>query len=386
MRILHLASSHRWTGAAEPAADLAVAQRELGHETDFACIGGHSFHRRLVKRGIPLVDGFDFRRGIHLLKFPADASRLRSLVASEKYDVVHCHLTHDHWLAASALRLVPGPASNAPRPILVRTLHRDTVPAGDPLHRWLYGRATDLTITVSRASKELVEKRFGLAEGRAAWVRGAVDLERFRPGLNRNRNRDPWKIPRDAPVAGIVARMQAHRGHLEFIETIEDVVRVVPEARYVISGRGEIKNTVRKLIRNHPLTKHLVEVGYRKNDLPEAYASFDVGVLLARGSDGSCRAMLEAMACGRPVIGVRSGAIAETIEHGKTGWLIDFPVQHDQLAAALIEAFKNLDRTAEMGRAARAKMESDFTQLGRAKATLAAYEAAIARSAAEKRR
>lgn len=372
MRILHLASSHRWTGAAEPATALAKTQIALGHEVAFACISGGSFWKKLRKRGVPRLDGFHFLPGVRPISVMQDMNRLRAMIAQGNYDVVHCHLTHDHWVAALALR-----SRRAGGPILVRTLHRDVIPGGDPIHQWLYRSATDLVVTVSNSSRAAMIERYGLPEEKVAWIRGAVDTERFHPSLDPQINRALWSIPPDAPVAGIVARMQAHRGHLEFIDTIDAVVREVPEARYIVSGRGENKLAVRERIKTHPLRKHLIETGYRKEDLPETYAAMDVSVLLARGSDGTCRAMLEAMACGRPVIGIRSGAIAETIEHGKTGWLIDAPLNHDQLATALIEALRDRSRTAQMGCAARAKMESDYTDGRRAEATLAAYERAL---------
>jgi glycosyltransferase involved in cell wall biosynthesis len=375
LRILHLASSHRWTGAAEPATSLAKTQIELGHEAALACIRGDSFWRKLQKRKVPFVDGFHFLPGVRPVSIVQDIRHLRGVISEQKCEVVHCHLTHDHWVAALALRGMP----EGRRPILVRTLHRDVLPPSDPVHRWLFATATDLIITVSRERRDELIALFDLPPEKVVWIRGAVSTKRFHPALDPRINRDLWRIPATAPVAGIVARMQPHRGHMDFIQSIDAVLAKIPDARYIVSGRGEVKQLVRKTIHDHPHRKHLIEAGYRKKDLAETYAAMDVSVLLARGSDGSCRAMLEAMACARPVIGVRQGAIAETIEHGKTGWLIDHPIQQDALAGALIEALGNLERTAEMGRAARTRIAADFTEINRAETTVSAYEVARAR-------
>ncbi|MBI3736835.1 glycosyltransferase family 4 protein [Candidatus Sumerlaeota bacterium] len=372
MRILHLISSHRWTGAAEPAADLALAQRALGHETEVACIEGASLWRQLKKLGADRAGGFDLRAGFHPFGAISDIKRLRALIAEKKYDAVHCHLQHDHWIAAIALGRMTGGARRG-GPVLVRTFHRDASPRADFIHRRLYARATDLLITVSRSGQAEAMRRLGLDESRVAWIRGAVDLDRFHPGIDKNTNRAIWSIAPETPVAGIVARMQPHRGHLTFIDTIGEVAREVPGAYYVIAGRGELKRKIRHYARAHPHKDQLRRVGYRRHDLPETYAALDVSVLLAQGSDGTCRAMLEAMACGRPVIGANVGAIADTIEEGKTGWLVD-PNDPKRLTRALIEALGDLKRTAEMGRAARKKMEEEFTQQKRAMATLEAYE------------
>ena len=382
MRILHLASSHRWTGVAEPAACLAAEQLKLGHDVDFACIEGESFWRRLGAMGVPALSGFHLMGGVHLGGMIADIRRLRRLATEKGYDVVHCHLTHDHWLAALGLkRGRAGRAEKGTRePILVRTLHRDVPPRRDLFHRRLYCSATDLLIAVSRSGRACVEERLNLNDDRVAWIRGAVDLDRFRPDVDGAPNRDRWFIPKGSPVAGLLARMQPHRGHLDLLETIDAVVGSVPDAIYIVGGRGEHKVKVRALIEKHPLRRHYRPVGYRKRDLPETYAAMDVFVLLAQGSDGTCRAMLEAMAGGKPVIGINRGAVADTIEPGKTGWLIE-PGDKDALTEALIEALGNRKRTAEMGIAARAKVESEFTQRERAEKTIAAYEGAIKRRA-----
>ncbi len=378
MRILHLISSHRWTGAAEPASALALAQIALGHEVRFACIKGESFWKQLKKLNVPREEHFDLRTGLHPFAVRADLRQLRKFVAEKSFDVIHCHLPHDHWLAAAGLgRLMSGTNANRKdQPILVRTFHRDIPPRADFLHRRLYAEATDALICVSRSGRGEAMRQLGLGENRVAWVRGAVDIERFHPGLDREANRSVWGISSDAPIAGLVARMQPHRGHMMFIDTITEVVKKVPNAVYVVAGRGELKHKIRDYVRAHPLASHLIRIGYRKWDLTETYAAMDVALMLVQGSDGTCRAMLEAMACGKPVIGSRIGAIADSIIEGVDGWLIE-PNNPEALTNALCEALSDPVRLREMGRAAREKMEREFTQAKRAEETIKIYHRAL---------
>jgi glycosyltransferase involved in cell wall biosynthesis len=380
LNILHLASSHRWTGAAEPAADLARAQGALGHRVRLACIEGHSFWRNAEARGISLVEGFEFEHGANLMSLRRDVRRLRRVLRKERFDVVHCHLALDHWIAGVALGVPYSKIhEGGRRPILVRTAHRDVPPRRDPFSRRLFGRVTDLIIAVSRSGRREMLESLELPEEHVVCVRGAVDIERFHPGLDRMINRRSWGLGESTPMAGIVARMQPHRGHLAFIDALEPVLEKVPDARFLITGRGEIKKQIDERLESHPRREHLLRGGYRKTDLAETYAAMDVSVLLAQGSDGTCRAMLEAMACGRPVIGVRAGAIEDTIEPGVNGWLVGRAPGYEGLAEALIEALGNRERTAEMGRAARDLMEREFTQERRARNTLEAYGAALER-------
>lgn len=385
LRILHLCSSHRWTGAAEPATDLARAQIELGHDARFVCAEGHSFWRMLEKRGVPRFPGFYFERGVRFGLVAQDVRRLRRLLRENDFDVIHCHLENAHWLAAGALLGNPGRKKGngtGRRPILVRTFHRDKPPYDDRLSKRLCADVTDLSIGVSREGLRVLIETLDLDPDKATFIPGAVDLERFHPGIPASANRDAWKIPRDAPVAGMVARMQPYRGHFEFIDTMLEVGRALPELRYILAGRGESKLRLEAKRQAHLLRRQLMRVGYRSKDLPETYASFDVSVLLSKGSDGTCRAMLEAMACARPVIGVNEGAIADTIEHGKTGWLVDRASLHEDLTRVLIEALSDREATRKMGEAARAAVEQRFTQKGRATATLDAYRTALERRAA----
>ena len=81
------------------------------------------------------------------------------------------------------------------------------------------------------------------------------------------------------------------------------------------------------------------------------------------------------MACARPVIGVRRAAVPDTIVDGKTGRLIG-PGNNEELLNALVDLLSDPKRAAEMGRAARLDVTKRFTQEGRARAALAAYNEA----------
>ncbi len=377
LRILHLLSSKRWTGAAEPAAMLAAEQQRQGHAVEFAAPGGGGVEQCLGEIGIPFVEGFHFNRRFQPFHLMADMRRLGRLLRDESVDVLHCHLPHDHWVAASTLRRPLARGGRLPTTI-VRTIHREADPYHDLAHRWLVGKGAEMLITVSQSQRRRMIERVGVPSPRVAWVRGAIDLERFRPGLSGAKIRKHYKIPESARVAGMVARMQPHRGHHFFLDAIEAVVERQPAALFALAGRGELKYELIDRIKGHPLRDHLRRIGYRKNDLPEAYSAMDVTVLLVPGSDGACRAMLEAMACGRPVIGAGVGAIADTITHRATGWLFE-PGDRRGLADALIEALTDIDSTRKMGEAARGRVETDHTYRRQCEQTLEVYRAAMER-------
>jgi glycosyltransferase involved in cell wall biosynthesis len=373
LRILHLASSERWTGVAEPVTSLAVEQRRMGHEVWLACATGRSFERKALQHGLPVVREIHLDRRLNPFYLISDLRFLARFCRENRVDVVHCHLLHDHWVASLALRGVfPTARRREQRPFLVRTLHGSGPPRGDWFHRRLLLKYTNRFVCVSAHAARLTERALRLPEGSVAHVPGAVDLERFRPGLDGSALRAELAIPPDAPVAGIVARMRSGRGIRWLLEAVPLVLAKVPQAHFMMVGRGELKHWFRQEIKAPEYRGQVRYAGYRGRDLPEAYAAMDVSLFLGLGSEGTCRAVLEAMACARPVAGVALGAVPEIIDDGRTGRLVR-PGDAAHLAARLIEMLADRDACARLGRAARLRAEELFRPEARERAFDAVY-------------
>ncbi len=137
-------------------------------------------------------------------------------------------------------------------------------------------------------------------------------------------------------------------------------MRRLPRARLLLVGKGETRGRLEQLVADLELEQHVIFTGYRDRDLPLVLAAADCFALMAAGSDDSCRAALEAMAAGRPVIARKVGALPETILHGETGLLVDDD-HPETVAQALGEILADPGRGRAMGTAARARAESDFS-------------------------
>ena len=120
--------------------------------------------------------------------------------------------------------------------------------------------------------------------------------------------------------------------------------------------------------------------GYRDADLPAVLDALDVFALLGAGSDESCRAALEAMSAGRPVIGRRVGAMDEAVVHDGTGLLLDDD-RPESVAAALAALFADPERARAMGEAGRRRARSAFAPAHHAAEVEAVYHRARARRA-----
>ncbi len=320
LTVLHLVANRWWTGSAEPVIRLLTGLRARGHRVLLGLIAGDRFEQKAREAGLEPLPGLSLEVRGNPVRVLGDLRRVRQAVRAEGVDVVHVHHSHDHWLGW----LGRGSAS------LVRTFHNARAVRLTGLSPWLY-RRTDALIAVSREIEERA-RRAGIPPGRLVRVDGVVDLGRFEDG-------DGAAIRKEfdlgnAPVLGCVARLAPRRGHELLIRGFQQLLPEYPQARLLLVGKGEARARLETLVSDLGLGREVLFAGYRDADLPAVLQALDAFALMGAGSDESCRAALEAMAAGRPVVGRRVGALPETVVHGVTGLLVDDD-RPESVAAAL---------------------------------------------------
>jgi L-malate glycosyltransferase len=345
---------------------------ERGHSVWFGCVRGDVLETHVREAGVPLVEAISLVRTARPWRLAAQTGAVRRALKDLRIDVVHTHQTHDHWLAALARR---GTAAR-----LVRTVHHRRAVHGTPVARWLLHQ-TDALVAVSDAIARRL-RAVGAPETRLSLVPGAVDAERFDPKADGHAVRAELALG-DAPVAGCVARMVPGRGHDVLIRAAARLRERLPEVRVVLIGRGEHRPVLEALQRKLHLEDTVVFAGYRGPDLPATLAALDCLVLLAAGSEESCRAVLEGMAAGRPVVGARVGAVPEIVVDGETGWLVD--ATPEAVAACLETALRDRERGRRMGAAGRRRVETLFTPSRRASLVEGVYGGVLTKEALSRR-
>jgi glycosyltransferase involved in cell wall biosynthesis len=315
-----------------------------------------------------LVEGLSLERTMRPWRLGAQILALGTVLRAHAIDVVHAHQTHDHWLAAVGSR---GTAAR-----VVRTVHHRRAVHGGPAARWLLAR-THALIAVSRGIAGRIDA-VGVPAPRVTVVPGAVDAERFTPRADGRPVRTELGLG-DNPVVGCVARMVPGRGHDVLLRAMARLHERLPEARLVLVGRGEHRPALEALVRRLGLGSAVVFAGYRGADLPAVLAAFDCATLLGAGSEESCRAVLEAMAAGRPVVAAPVGAVPELVVNEETGWIVE-PAA-DAVASRLEIALRDRARARRMGEAGRRRVEAQFTPSCRAARVEAVYGEALAKEA-----
>ena len=369
MTILHLVANRWWTGSADPVIRLVGALERRGHRVLLGLVRGDRFEAKAREAGIEPVPGLglDVRSGPG--RVLQDVARIRRLVRDEAVGVVHVHHSHDHWLGALG--------RGRGRAALVRTFHNRRAVRADAPSRALY-RRTDAAIALSEAIAARC-REVGLPGERVSRVDGVVDTVRFAAAAGGERLRAELGLG-PGPVVGSVARLAAGRGHELLIGAFARLLADRPRARLVLAGKGEARPALEALVAARGLDGRVVFAGYRDGDLPAMLDALDVFALMGAGSDESCRAALEAMAAGRPVVAPRVGALPEAVEHGITGLLVDEP-REEAVAAALGSLLDDLPRARRMGEQARARALERFAPERQAAVVEAVYQAAARRRA-----
>ena len=354
LNIIHVISSHHLTGAAAPALSLSLALKQLGHNVFFFCsplTGNLASHAG--KLGINAETSLFLQRGINLVKTMRDILKLSKEIDIRKIDIIHCHLSNDHWIAKFSSSL------SKCKPKIVRTVHNQKSAQKRIGYKILYEKNCDAITTVSLFHKSIIVENLTIDPDKVKVIPGSVDTGRFNSSLSSVKIRQEFSISQASPVIGMVARFKPGRGHDLLLKVLPFIKARYKDVKLVFAGEGETLPVIRKMAGESGLGENVIFAGYRKDDLPCLYAAMDVSILLAEGNDGSCRAALEAMACGKPVAAFDFGSIREIITDGVSG-LISANQDVEDLKSKLLILLGDKKLRESMGRKARLAVEKYF--------------------------
>ena len=374
MRILQLTSDWKWTGPAAPMLELALALRARGHEVELACPeapagASPSLCSRARSAGLAPQLLLERARGIAPVRDARDAARLRTLLAKTDVGVVHCWHTRDHGLALRAA----GSRRRAGRTRVVRSYKSADPIAAWPWNRWLFGPASDGLMCVSPRAAERNRRLRGGRPTLGAF--GAVDLERFRPAPPDKAVRESLGLSPEHRVVGIVARAQRHRRFDLLLEAAARAMARDASLRLLIVGRGtHIDETARAPAGRLGVADRVIFAGYRDTDYPDVLRCADLFTFLVPGSDGGCRAVLEAAACGLPAVVSSRGALPEIVIDGETGRVV--PEAPAALADAWLALLHDSALRARLAAAARRRAQQHFAPEELARQVEALYQEA----------
>ena len=197
----------------------------------------------------------------------------------------------------------------------------------------------------------------GVPVVRAVTIHEGIDIGHVEAAPAADLHAELW-LPHHAPVVGNVAALVPHKGQRHLIEAAAIVVKRVPDARFVIAGEGELRESLERQIKDRHLEKHVFLIGFRP-DVLSVHKAFDIFVM-SSVTEGLGTSLLDAMACGKPIVATTAGGMPEVVKDGKTGILVP-PRDHEAMAQAIIRLLTDEEAQHSMGAAGQARARVYFS-------------------------
>jgi glycosyltransferase involved in cell wall biosynthesis len=364
MKILHLFSDWKWTGPSEPVLNLCRGLEKKGHDVTFAYQKPpfsveDSLEKRVLKEGVKATDQFHLNHALKVYQPSFIWNNLRDIwnlthyLYQTKIDILNVHQSHDHILGGIAARRSGRPV------IVIRTDHKR-----DPLkpnlgNRFLLSKLTDGMVTFSERARQEDAEHFGFPMERVAKIMPALNLRQFAPQREFKNMRNFFWIKTTDVIIGMVARFQKYRRTEVLLEAVKKIVREFSNIKVLLIGRSsQMKESVIQPMKRMGIEPWVVLGGYRTDDYIDTLACMDIFVFLMAGSDGTGRALREAMAMGKPVIVSDRGMLPELVEDRVSGLVVkDTP---EALANATLQLLRHPELRKKMGEAAYQKAHREF--------------------------
>ncbi|MGA2235912.1 MAG: glycosyltransferase family 4 protein [Terriglobales bacterium] len=227
----------------------------------------------------------------------------------------------------------------------------------------------DLVITNSEFTRAFVAST-GVPQSRIVKIRPGADPTHFRPGLDCRELAQRLGVfgrPTLLTVARIV-KANRYKGHDVVLRALATVKRSVPDVAYVIVGEGDDLDYLDRLAREYGVRGNVIFAGrVSDEELPLLYNVCDVFIMCSREertrrgilAEGFGLALVEASACGKPVIAGKSGGVPDAVQDGRTGLLVD-PEDSEAVAAAIIKVLREPTVANVMGENGRKWVESEM--------------------------
>ena len=326
LHIAHTESSCGWGGQEIRILTEAEGMLRRGHAVTLVCPEEAPISAAARQRGIPVVN------------LPIARKSWRGLFAlwnwlrreGRNLSVINTHSSTDSWLTALAAWLLPG------APPLVRTRHVSSPISNNGPTRWLYQRACKHVVTTGEALRAQLHRDNRFTLDSMTSVPTGIDLDWFSPA-ERPAARAALGLA-ERPTLGILGTLRNWKGHAYLLHAFAALHGRHPDWQLLIIGDGPQRHNLEKLIAELDLASCVRMVG-NQDSVPQWLNSLDLFTLPSYGDEGVPQSIMQAMACGLPVVATPVGAITEAVVDGETGLLVT-PRDSQSLAQAL-ERFMN---------------------------------------------
>ena len=292
------------------------------------------------------------------------------LIRQHRIDIIHAHLPNAHTLAGVAGRL-----TNTP---VVSTIHARTLWTQEISVSRL--TSTSLIVVCQEAYAQALAA--GVPADSITVIPNGVDTQKFTPQRSGAAFREAVGVPPEATLVGFVGRLAWEKGPDKFVQVADRIHRRRPDVHFTLVGEGPMEAELREMIAQTGLQDRVHLAGMHHN-IETVYPAFDLLLQTSR-SEAMPLALLEGMACGRPVVAIGIGGVAELVEAGTSGILISpgdwshvaspYPGDWEGVAAAALDLLNQPARLKQMGQAGRKRAEETFDLRHNIRETTAVFQ------------
>lgn len=335
IKILHIITRLDLGGSAENTLLTAIGLAQRGYHVDI--LAGYSDNppsdseKKAAQYGVSIMRMKQMKRNPSIVGDAVTLFLLYSCIRANRYDLVHTHTSKAGILGRIAAKL-------ANTRCIVHTPHghifygyfsRALTDVFVHLERFV-SMFTDAQITLTNQEKlDYLQKNIGSAD-RLFPIYSGIHLGTFlNPKITKQEARANLRLGNSCFVAGTVARYVPVKNHHLIISAASRLKDRAKDMHFVFAGDGELHDELLAHVKDCGMRDRFHFIGWR-NDIPDVLAAFDIFIMCSK-NEGMGRAFVEAQAAGLPVIGTRVGGVAEVLDEGRTGYLVE-PDDADGLA------------------------------------------------------
>jgi glycosyltransferase involved in cell wall biosynthesis len=356
--VLHVSTPESWRGGEQQLYYLMEELEKQEVRQYLICNINGELYKKAKKQNWNVV-GSTKRSGMDL----GFASQIKSVCQKMDVSVIHAHDSQAHTLTLLA-NVIFG---NKLPVVLSRRV--DFPVGGSFFSRYKYNHPMVAKILcVSDAIKEVMTpsiKNNSLLET----VYSGIDLSKFDNVVESTYLRDNYDVPKEHKIIANVSAIAPHKDYYTFVDTVELLIQKGEKAKYFIIGDGSEREAIEQYVNNKNLQTDIYFTGFIKELLP-VLKSLDL-MLVTSKTEGLGTTILDAFACGVPVVATRAGGIPEIVKHEITGLTAE--VGDANALAKLVLQLLSENELRSFVVTESAKLLQNFTRENTAKNTYKAY-------------
>ncbi len=286
--------------------------------------------------------------------------KLFLLFKKERFDIIHTHTAK-----AGFLGRIAGWLAGIPRIIYM--------PHGHVFYGYFGLLMSRVAITVERVVAYTTDKIMVLTElakrdliafkvttpDKIIVINSGLELENYRESVvDVQSKKNELQIEEDISVVGVIGRLEPVKGHKYFIEAARMVIEELPKVKFLIVGDGSLRNDLESQCEELGVLDKCIFTGW-KEDVSSILSMLDI-LVLPSVNEAVGRILIEAGACGVPVVATNVGGVPEIVRDNETGVLVA-PGSPEDLARAMIDLLNSEDKRQQMSIAAEEWIDDRFS-------------------------